>query len=146
MWPVVGLMLVVVAGTIVAPVRVSTTWTVGPLSWAPFVGSTIVTTAGDDGRGPKLETMLARAMSPAPWWGSPHRRRPRSPAPRGAGRTRARRSGAIGDSSGPHGCTELGGLAPAEGGGAGSTVSWIWTASCSPVGAGPVISVTSVPD
>src|SRR5579862_165914 len=59
MWPVVGLMLVVVAGTIVAPVRVSTTWTVGPLSWAPFVGSTIVTTAGDDGRGPKLETMLA---------------------------------------------------------------------------------------
>jgi hypothetical protein len=45
-------MLVVVWATIVAPVSESTTWTVAPVTWAPFSGWTIVTVAGDEGRGP----------------------------------------------------------------------------------------------
>src|SRR5260221_10551371 len=45
-------MAVVVAATIVAPVRVSTTWTEAPPTAAPFAGWTMATAAGDNGRGP----------------------------------------------------------------------------------------------
>ena len=59
-------MFVVVAGTIVAPVSESTTWTVVPVTISPDVGWTIVTTAGDDGPAPDAcgaEAVAAGAAS-----------------------------------------------------------------------------------
>src|SRR5689334_7159836 len=64
MWPWSGRMFVVVWVTIVAPVRVSTTWTEEPVIWAPFCGWTIATTAGDDGRGPSVPAAEAAGVGP----------------------------------------------------------------------------------
>jgi hypothetical protein len=56
-------MFVVVALTICAPVRVSTTWTVVPVTLSPDVGLTMVTTAAEDGRLPDAAGADAPALA-----------------------------------------------------------------------------------
>src|SRR5712671_1897857 len=62
-WPWSGVMFVVVALTICAPVRVSTTWTLVPVTLSPDVGLTIATTAGEDGRLPDAVGADAPALA-----------------------------------------------------------------------------------
>src|SRR5437667_10617069 len=50
MWPVVGVMWVVVAGTILASWRPSRTWTTDPWTTSPLVGDRMVSLAGLLGR------------------------------------------------------------------------------------------------